>query len=197
MISAALRSGALRLNGTCAESRGKKIADDEWINQNPMFVIGSCFNFHGSTFEQSSSRARPVLTTHKSNPSRCTHAYLLTSCSAQALVDQIQAKKNVFRASDFMQNHLFPASPTLQSFWMDPPLVYQGNQVTDLDNVRTFKKQNVLIASFSLSKTRPKSTREREMNSVSDVKNLHSTSSSSSREQRDRLGLTQMRIVMT
>ena len=141
MIHAALRTGALRLNGTCAVSKNKTIADDEWINQNPMFVIGTCYYFHGSAFEKSSPRARPVLSTHKSNPSRCTHAYLLTWCSAQALVEQIQAKQSDFWPSDFMQNHLFPASPTLQSFWVDPPLVYQGNQVTDLDNVNTFKKQ--------------------------------------------------------
>ena len=141
MILAARRSGALRLNGSCAESKDNVISEDEWIDQNPMFVIGTCFNLHGDAFESHSSRARPVLTTHKSNPSRCTHAYLLTSCSAQAMVDQIHAKSNDFWPSDFMQNHLFPASPTLQSFWMDPPLVYQGNQVTDLDNINTFKKQ--------------------------------------------------------
>jgi GR25 family glycosyltransferase involved in LPS biosynthesis len=141
MILAARRSGVLRLKGSCAVPTGKAISNDERINQNPMFVIGTCYNFHGSAFQSNSSRARPVLTTNKSSPSRCTHAYLLTSCSAQAMVDQIHAQRNDFWPSDFMQNHLFRSSPTLQSFWMDPPLVYQGNQVTDLDNIDTFKKQ--------------------------------------------------------
>ncbi|CAF4340762.1 unnamed protein product, partial [Rotaria magnacalcarata] len=85
-----------------------------------------------------------LLSTHKSNPSRCTHAYLLTSCSAQALVNQIQAQKNDFWPSDFMQNMLFPLSSTLQSFWMDPPLVYQGNQVFDLDNLSSFREQTYM-----------------------------------------------------
>ena len=142
MIYAARRSGALRLNASCAAvSKGKVIADDEWIDQDPMFVIGNCFHFHGSSFDKNSSRAAPVLTTHKSDPSRCTHAYLLTACTAQAMVDQLHIEGNEFVASDFLQNHLFTRSPTLQSFWLDPPLVYQGNQVTDLDKIDIFKKQ--------------------------------------------------------
>jgi GR25 family glycosyltransferase involved in LPS biosynthesis len=141
MISAAIRYGILRMNETCVKPKEKAISNDEWIYQNPMIVIGTCFNFHGQRFEKHLSKASPVLSTHKSGSSRCTHAYLLTTCSAQALVDQIQAQKNDFMPSDFMQNHLFRLSPTLQSFWMDPPLVYQGNQVTDLDQLPTFKLQ--------------------------------------------------------
>ena len=106
-----------------------------------MIVIGTCFNFHDQSFHKYLSNAPPLLSTHKSNPSRCTHAYLLTSCSAQALIDQIQTQKNDFWPSDFMQNHLFRLSPTLQSFWMDPPLAYQGNQVIDLDQLASFKIQ--------------------------------------------------------
>ncbi|CAF5174752.1 unnamed protein product, partial [Rotaria magnacalcarata] len=96
MIYTAIHSGALRINGTCAKSKERPISDNEWIDQNPMIVIGTCFNFHGQCFQKNFSNAPPILSTHKSNPSRCTHAYLLTSCSAQALVNQIQAQKNDF-----------------------------------------------------------------------------------------------------
>jgi len=144
MIYAAINDGILRINGTCVKPKEKPISNDERINQNPMIVIGTCFNFHGQGFQSHLLNASPILTTHKSNPSRCTHAFLLTSCSALALVDQIQAQKNDFEPSDFMQNKLFPISFTLQSFWMDPPLVYQGNQVTDLDKLPSFKVQTYL-----------------------------------------------------
>jgi GR25 family glycosyltransferase involved in LPS biosynthesis len=141
MIYAALRSGALRLNRTCTMAKRRQIAKSEWIHQNPMIVIGSCFHFHGRSFETNLSNARPLLSTQKAYASRCTHAYLLTACSAQALVDQLQAQKNHLSTSDHTQQKLFSMSPTLQSFWMDPPLAYQGNQVTDIDNVSTFKVQ--------------------------------------------------------
>ncbi len=141
MIYAAINYGILHINRTCVKPKDKPISDDEWINQNPMIVIGSCFNFHSQYFQKHLLNAPPLLTTHKSSSSRCTHAYLLTSCSAEALVDQIQAQKNDFWPSDFMQNNLFRLSSTLQSFWMDPPLAYQGNQVIDLDKMETFKRQ--------------------------------------------------------
>jgi GR25 family glycosyltransferase involved in LPS biosynthesis len=140
-IFAALRSGALRLNTTCTAKKQRQIHNHEWIDQNPMIVIGSCSNLHDQSFEKNSSDAQLSLSTHKSDASRCTHAYLLTSCSAQALVDQLQAQKNDFWPSDSTLNNLFSISPTLQSFWMDPPLAYQGNQVTDIDNITTFKMQ--------------------------------------------------------
>jgi GR25 family glycosyltransferase involved in LPS biosynthesis len=144
MIYAAIDNRVLRMNETCVMSKEKAISNDERINQNPMIVIGTCFNFHGQSFQSHLSNASPVLTTHKLNPSRCSHAYLLTSCSAQALVDQIQAQKNDFWPADFMLNYLFRLSPTLQSFWMNPPLAYQGNQVTDLDRLPSFKLQTYL-----------------------------------------------------
>jgi GR25 family glycosyltransferase involved in LPS biosynthesis len=141
MIFAALRSGALRLNTTCTTVKRRRMKIFEWIDQNPMIVIGNCFHFHGRSFEKNSNTARPMLYPQKAFAARCTHAYLLTSCSAQALVDQLQAQKNDFWPSDNTLNNLFSVSPTLQSFWMDPPLAYQGNQVTDMDNITTFRIQ--------------------------------------------------------
>ncbi|CAF2868436.1 unnamed protein product [Rotaria sp. Silwood2] len=144
MIYAAIESRALRINETCAESKEHRISDDEWINQSPMIVIGTCFNYHGKCFQKYFSNAPPLLSTHKSNPSRCAHAYLLTLCSAQALVHQIQAQKNDLIGVDLTQNFLVNLSSTLQSFWMDPPLAYQGNQVTDLEQLPTFKVQTYI-----------------------------------------------------
>ena len=141
MIYAAIDRKILRLNGTCVEPQSKPISNNETIHQNPMIVIGTCFYYHDSSFQSNLPDAPPVLTSHKSNASRCSHAYLLTSCSAQALINQIQAQKNDYQPSDFLQNYLIGLSPTLQSFWMDPPLVYQGNQVIDLDNLPTFAVQ--------------------------------------------------------
>jgi GR25 family glycosyltransferase involved in LPS biosynthesis len=144
MIYAAVNSGALRINGTCAKPTQNKMQTDEWIHQNPMIVIGTCFNFHVRHFQKQLRNASPLLSTHKLDASRCTHAYLLTQCSAEALVNQLQAQKNDFLASDWLQNMLFPLSPTLQSFWMDPPLAYQGNQVIDIDKLSSFKTQTYL-----------------------------------------------------
>ena len=144
MIYAAINSGILRMNRTCVMPKNKPISDDERIYQNPMIVIGKCYQFHGQHFQRQLMNASPILSTHKAKSSRCTHAYLLTSCSAQALVDQIHVRKNDFWPSDFMQNYLFASSPTLQSFWMDPPLSYQRNQVTDLENIETFKKKTYM-----------------------------------------------------
>jgi GR25 family glycosyltransferase involved in LPS biosynthesis len=141
MISKAINNRILRINETCVKAKEKSISDDEQTNQNAMIVIGTCFNFHDQCFQSSLSDAPPLLSTHKSDASRCTHAYLLTSCSAQALVHQIHLQKNDFLPSDHMQNYLFRLSSTLQSFWMDPPLVYQGNQIIDLDNIETYRKQ--------------------------------------------------------
>ncbi|CAF4662370.1 unnamed protein product, partial [Rotaria magnacalcarata] len=57
MIYAAIHSGALRINGTCAKSNERRISDNEWIDQNPMIVIGTCFNFHGQCFQKHFSNA--------------------------------------------------------------------------------------------------------------------------------------------
>jgi GR25 family glycosyltransferase involved in LPS biosynthesis len=140
MIYAAIDNRVLHMNETCVKRKEKAISNDERINQNPMIVIGTCLNFRGASFQFRLSNASPVLTTHKLGSSRCSHAYLLTSCSAQALVDQIQAQKNDLLPLDLFQNHLFSLSPILQSFWMNPPLAYQGNQVIDLDNIATFNE---------------------------------------------------------
>ena len=141
MIYAVINQGILRINGSCVKAREKAISNDERTNQNPMTVIGTCLNFHDEQFQKNLKNASPVFSPHKSNPSRCSHAYLLTSCSAQALIDQIQTQKNVFEPSNLFQNYLFRLSSTLQSFWIDPPLAYQGNQVIDLDQLETFKGQ--------------------------------------------------------
>jgi GR25 family glycosyltransferase involved in LPS biosynthesis len=145
LIHAALRNGILRTNGSCVKPSEKPISNDERIHQNPMIVIGTCFAFHDKHFQKHLSNATPTLTPQKSYPSRCSHAYMLTSCSAQALVDQLQMQKNDFWPSDFLQNRLFPLSSTLQSFWVDPPLAYQGNQVIDLDKIPSFKVQTYTV----------------------------------------------------
>ncbi len=121
MISAAINEGILRINGTCIKSKVKPISKDERIDQNPMIVIGTCFSLHGRQFQSHLLNPPPILSTHKSDSSRCTHAYLLTSCSAQALIDQIQLQKNDFWPSDFLQNHLFrPELPAWPAAWQAP-----------------------------------------------------------------------------
>jgi hypothetical protein len=144
MIYAAIHTGVLRIDEACVHPTKEPMSSDEWIHQNPMIVIGTCFNFYGQSFQKYFSNAAPVITTQKSNASRCSHAYLLTSCSAQALIEQIHAQENDFWASDIMQNYLISLSPTLQSFWVDPPLAYQGNQVIDLDRLSSFTSQTYL-----------------------------------------------------
>ncbi|CAF1140284.1 unnamed protein product [Adineta ricciae] len=144
MISTLFRTGALHFNKTCLTRKQKQIASNEWIDQNPMFVIGTCFQFHDEHFQKSSPYAFPLLSTQKFNASRCTHAYLLTPCSARALIEELQMQKNDFQNSDFLQNYLFRLSSTLQSFWMDPPLAYQGNQIHDYDHIKTFRSQTYL-----------------------------------------------------
>jgi hypothetical protein len=140
MIHTAINTGILHLNETCVKPKEKSISENERINQNAVFFIGTCFNFYGQGFEKQFSNATPFLSTHKSYAFRCAHAYLLTSCSAQALIDQMQAQKNKFLHIDHMQTYLIRSSPTLQSFWMNPALAYQGNQIIDLDNIQTFKR---------------------------------------------------------
>lgn len=141
MIYTAIKYGILRINGTCVEPAKKPMSNHERIYQNPMIVIGSCLNLHSESFQSHLLNASPIFTTQKGNASRCSHAYTLTSCSAKALIEQIQRQKNPFLPSDYMLNHLFRLSPTLQSFWINPPLVYQGNQVIDLDGLKTFAKR--------------------------------------------------------
>jgi len=140
MIYTAIRTGALRINTTCIHIENQPIETNEWRNQEPMFVVGTCFNFHDASFRLTSPIAQPILSTHKKSSSRCAHAYLLTACSARAMLDQIAAKPTTTDTPDFLMNDIFRDSPILQAFWMDPPLVYQGNRVRDLDNIPTFKE---------------------------------------------------------
>jgi len=142
IIYNAIRTGALRIKKPCFTRPAARIANNEWIRQEPMFVIGTCFDFHDVTFFQKSNRsAQPMLTTHKQSPTRCAHAYMLTACSARALIEQISLNYIETDTPDFVLNFLVNASTILQSFWVDPPLVYQGNRVDkDLDQIPTFKE---------------------------------------------------------
>jgi len=105
-----------------------------------MIVIGGCMEMHDDGFSKNRKDASPMLSTHKDSSSRCTHAYLLTACSAQALLRQIATRKSIFLQSDLLLNAQVVASPTLQSFWLDPPIVYQGNRIIDLDSIPSFKR---------------------------------------------------------
>ncbi|CAF1534904.1 unnamed protein product [Adineta steineri] len=142
VIYTAIRTGALRINKTCHNRPAKSIANNEWIQQEPMLVIGACFDMHDKrSFQVSNRSAPPILSPQKQDPSRCAHAYLLTKCSAQALIKQISLNRVQVYTPDFLQNTLIKTSRILQSFWLDPPLVYQGNRVDrDLDQIPTFKE---------------------------------------------------------
>jgi GR25 family glycosyltransferase involved in LPS biosynthesis len=142
VIYTAIRTGALRISKTCFTRPVTSISNNEWIQQEPMLVIGACINMHDEKLFQISNRnAAPILSTQKSSPSRCAHAYLLTACSARELIEQISLDYIEVDTPDFLQNTLFNASTILQSFWLDPPLVYQGNRVDkDLDQIPTFKE---------------------------------------------------------
>jgi hypothetical protein len=93
---------------------------------------------HDVAFDKKNKNAQPIVSTHKARASRCSHAYLLTACSARALLTQIAMKQNQFWPSDLMLNQQVAASATLKSFWLDPPLVYQGNMIVDLDQIPSF-----------------------------------------------------------
>ena len=142
VIYTGIRTGALRINKTCFTRSASTISNDEWTQQEPMLVVGAYMNMHDKSFFQTSHRsASPILSTHKRTPSRCAHAYLLTACSAQALIGQISSTDIEVDTPDFLQNTLFNASTILQAFWLDPPLIYQGNRVDkDLDQISTFKE---------------------------------------------------------
>lgn len=139
VIYTAIRTGALRLDTSCLKfSQDKTMKHNEWIYQEPMFVIGTCYRYHDESFNMSVSNSQPLLTTHKIKSSRCAHAYMITACSARAMLEAIAAKPTVVDTPDFLMNDLFSRSPILQSFWIDPPLVYQGNRVYDLERLETF-----------------------------------------------------------
>src|SRR5271170_7078558 len=73
VIYTAIRTGALRLNKTCLNQTQNKIDDQEWINQEPMIVVGSCLDLSDPSFQRNVAHVQPILTTHKQNPSRCAH----------------------------------------------------------------------------------------------------------------------------
>jgi GR25 family glycosyltransferase involved in LPS biosynthesis len=137
-IYTAIRTGALRLNRTCLNQTNNSINNQEWFNQEPMFVIGICFNFMDPSFQRNQSDAQPILTTHKQGASRCAHAYLITSCSAKAMIDVINKYKIDTDTPDWLLNYIYPRSPILQAFWLDPALVYQGNQIVDMEHLETY-----------------------------------------------------------
>jgi GR25 family glycosyltransferase involved in LPS biosynthesis len=140
-IFTAIRTGALKIGGLsqCAPSSTHlPTASDEWFEQDPMIVIGSCMLLFDSGFNTKGRDSPPMLSTHKAAASRCSHAYLLTACSARALLKQIAATRSHFLQSDLLLDALVAASPTLQSFWLDPPIAYQGNRITDLDGIPSF-----------------------------------------------------------
>jgi GR25 family glycosyltransferase involved in LPS biosynthesis len=143
-IFTAIRTGALKSGGLvhCVNDKQRLPEDsNEWFEQDPMIGIGGCFNLHDKAFAKNRSDASPMLSTHKKSASRCTHAYLLTACSAQALIRQSVARKTRILETDFYINAHGAASPTLQMFWLDPPIVYQGNQIYDLDGIPSFKRK--------------------------------------------------------
>ena len=142
-IYTAIRTHALKLGGL-VRCTNKSIHlsshSSEWFEQDPVILIGGCMQLNDDAFARNRKDARPMLSTHKHYSSRCSHAYLLTACSAQALIRQIAVRKNTYMQSDLFLNALVIASPTLQSFWLDPPIVYQGNRIIDLDGIPTFKQ---------------------------------------------------------
>jgi len=142
-IYTAIRTGILKIGGLvhCVNNKVRLSANsNEWFEQDPMIVIGGCMQMYDSAFAKNRRDAPPLLSTHKDSSSRCSHAYLLTACSAQALLRQMATRKNTFLQSDLLLNMQMVASPTLQSFWLDPPIVYQGNRIIDLDGIPSFKR---------------------------------------------------------
>ncbi len=107
-----------------------------------MLVIGGCFGFHDQAFNSNQADGVPVISVHKTNASRCSHAYSLSSNTAKMLVNEIKRRKNSFSGSDIFIRDMFARSATLVSLWLDPPLVYQGNQITNLDNISLFKNKS-------------------------------------------------------
>jgi hypothetical protein len=61
------------------------------------------------------------------------------------MIRLIDAKKMGFQILDWLQTYLGEVSFTLQPFWLDPPLAYQGSQCKDLDGVLTFGKSTPLL----------------------------------------------------
>jgi len=138
VIYTAIRTGALKLDKKCLNQSQIKIDNQEWINQEPMFVVGICLAIIDKSFQRNVADAQPIITTHKENPSRCAHAYLITFCAAKAMIDTIANHPVNTDTPDFYLNFIYPRSSVLQSFWIDPPLVYQGNHIIDLEHLETY-----------------------------------------------------------
>jgi len=140
-IHTAIRTGALRIGGLSVCTNDDQILlpeSTEWIRQDPVLSIGGCLNVYDRAFDKHRTNAPPMLSTHKKRGGRCSHAYLLTACSAQALLRQIRVQINKILESDIFLDVQATASPTLQVFWLDPPIAYQGNQISDLDHIPSF-----------------------------------------------------------
>lgn len=137
-VYTAIRTGALNTNtDKCATPRHNASAN-EWLNQDPIFEVGACANLRDASFPPEDGTATPRLSLHKERCSRCSHGYALTPCSAQALLRTMFAKKMGFHIIDWLQIHLAQISATLQPFWLDPALVYQGSQALDFNKLPTF-----------------------------------------------------------
>ena len=137
-VYTAIRTGALKSDRRQCASPRANISANEWINQDPAFVIGACANLRDPSFSPTVHNVTPILSPHKEKFSRCSHAYVLTPCSAQALLRQMHVKKIRFHIIDWLQTYLGEVSATLQPFWLDPSIVYQGSQAHDLSGIPTF-----------------------------------------------------------
>ena len=139
-VYTAIRTGALKIDQTHCASARSNISANEWFNQDPTFVIGACANLRDATFPPEKPDAPPRLSMHRERFSRCSHAYVLSRCSAQALLRQMHVKRMPFHIIDWLMIYLGEQSPTVQSFWLDPGIAYQGSQAVDLHNVSTFMR---------------------------------------------------------
>jgi hypothetical protein len=92
-----------------------------------------------STFQKDKPDAQPILTIHRQGPTRCAHAYLLTSCSAKAMIETLKKHKSSVDTPDWLMHFIIPRSPIIQAFWLDPPLIYQGNRIIDVEQLPTFR----------------------------------------------------------
>jgi GR25 family glycosyltransferase involved in LPS biosynthesis len=108
---------------------GSSVSSD---GQKLMFVNGGCCGDHGQAFNSTQADAIPVSSFRKANASRCSYAYSLTSSSVKMLVNEIKRRKNSFAGSDIFLRDMFARSATLDYVWLDPPLVYQEKQITNI-----------------------------------------------------------------
>ncbi|UJR07160.1 hypothetical protein I4U23_011448 [Adineta vaga] len=121
-IYTAIRTGMLKMGGLnqCIKDRPPLSKNsNEWVEQDPMIFIGGCFHLHDPSFPINRKDAPPMFSTHKGKSTRCNHAYLLTACSAKAILDQLNAEKNRLFPLDLMLNFHVAVSPKIQSFWID------------------------------------------------------------------------------